>query len=57
MSSGYANWRDVRAKGREADPRTAWFQADGQGGPAPARASAGGGDCLIMRACQINPSD
>jgi DNA-binding XRE family transcriptional regulator len=30
MSSGYAKWSDVRAKGREADPRTAEEQAAGK---------------------------
>lgn len=28
--SGYAKWSDVRAKGREADPRTAGDQAAGK---------------------------
>ncbi len=30
MSSGYAKWSDVRARGREADPRTAEEQAAGK---------------------------
>lgn len=30
MSSGYAKWDEVRAKGRLADPRTAEEQADGK---------------------------
>ncbi len=30
MSSGYAEWSDVRARGREADPRTAGEQAAGK---------------------------
>jgi DNA-binding XRE family transcriptional regulator len=30
MSSGYAKWDDVKAKGREADPRTADDQATGK---------------------------
>jgi DNA-binding XRE family transcriptional regulator len=30
MSSGYAKWSDVRAKGREADPRPAGEQAAGK---------------------------
>jgi DNA-binding XRE family transcriptional regulator len=30
MSSDYANWRDVRARGREADPRSAAEKAIGK---------------------------
>ena len=30
MSSGYAKWDEVRARGREADPRTAGEQAAGK---------------------------
>jgi DNA-binding XRE family transcriptional regulator len=30
MSENYAAWRDVRARGREADPRTAEEQAAGK---------------------------
>ena len=30
MSSGYAKWSDVKAKGREADPRTSEEQAAGK---------------------------
>jgi DNA-binding XRE family transcriptional regulator len=30
MSSGYADWSDVRSRGREADPRTAGEQAVGK---------------------------
>jgi DNA-binding XRE family transcriptional regulator len=31
MSSGYAEWSDVRARGREADPRSAGEQVAGKG--------------------------
>ena len=30
MSSGYAKWSDVKAKGRAADPRTSEEQAAGK---------------------------
>jgi DNA-binding XRE family transcriptional regulator len=30
MSSGYAEWSDVKARGREADPRSAGEQAAGK---------------------------
>lgn len=32
MSDNYAKWSDVRARGREADPRTAEDQAAGKAG-------------------------
>jgi DNA-binding XRE family transcriptional regulator len=32
MNSGYGKWNDVKAKGREADPRTRQDQAAGKAG-------------------------